>query len=727
MPYQTATNPDTGEKVINVDGAWKPLESSATHPDSGEKAYKVGGKWLTGEPAAAKPPAATDNKQDQSDDKESSTLENVAGAYVEPAAHVASEMLAAPAAGVASLYKLATAPWGKKASEASKAAQSTQQAMTYQPRTDAGKAISGAADSVLGLVGKGADAATDGIAENETVKKVIGAEGAKYLQAGSNAALQAIPALLGLKGAKVAAVAPEAAAETFVKSKTGLDWDSMPKGVKEQLTQLAKDDPKALDRIKPAAVERQARFEENNVPATKGQMERNKTQLTKEENQQKDSNSNVAKIHDAQDERFHQILDEEVKKIGPSPAADTRGGVGDSVQGAAREKAAGAKTGYDKDFETARNTEPNAQVSASPLRDLLQKSPHLQNLDFVKSWLAKAKLEVEIPGTKGKPGTPASKSTYPDGTPVVRAKPGTPGTPSITAYKGVTLNDLFDLRTDATAIAKKGGKEGYYASQVARVIDKSMEEVPAAAKNWRKAIDSYKAYKTEFKDQGRVAALVENKRSAKGDPRIAREDTFQHSIVTGSAKNVSQIKQTLTTGGAKGVQAWKDLQAETLRYLQEKASGKREIQGETGSRQFNSSFLDHFNELDKDGKIDVIFDKPTATRLRGVAKMVHDARTKPGKGTSGSDSVPRFMALTQGEKMSLIPGGQYIRAVGNAIESVHGRAMKGKENAKAKLSDLAESAHKAGKEAKSKIRKAYTLRGYAAGAAGQPQPKDDDE
>jgi hypothetical protein len=581
-------------------------------------------------------------------------------------------------------------------------------------------------DAVASVPGKVADAATSGIAENETVKKALGAKGSEYLQAGLNTAIQAVPAVLGVKGAK-GAVAPEAAAEAFVKGKTKLDWDSMPKGVKEQLTQLAEKDPKALDRIKPAAVERQARFEENNVPATKGQMERNKTQLTKEENQQKDSNSNVAKIHDAQDERFHQILDEEVKKIGPSPGADTRGGVGDSVQGALRGKAAASKENYDALYTKARETEPNAQVSAKPLYSLLDNKPHLQHLDFVKSWLSKAKLQEDVPGVKGTPGKSPSKILDASGKPVDPGTPGTPGTPGYTRTRGITLNELDDLRSDASAIAKKGGKDGFYASQVVRAIDKSMEQVPAAAKNWRAAIDAFTKHKEEFKDQGRIAKLVENKKSAKGDPQIAREDTFQHSIVGGSAKNVAQLKQSLTTGGPKGAQAWKDLQAETLRYLQEKASGKREIQGETGSRQFNSSFLDHFNELDKDGKIDVIFDKPTANRLRAVAKMVHDARTKPGKGTSGSDSVPRFMALTQGEKMSLIPGGHIIRAVGNAVESVHGRAMKNRENARAKLSDLSESAHKANKESKSKTRRAYTLRGYAAGQAGQPQPKDDDE
>lgn len=46
MALKTATNPTTGESVVQVDGAWQPITQSATNPE-GVKAYLVGGKWLT--------------------------------------------------------------------------------------------------------------------------------------------------------------------------------------------------------------------------------------------------------------------------------------------------------------------------------------------------------------------------------------------------------------------------------------------------------------------------------------------------------------------------------------------------------------------------------------------------------------------------------------------------------------------------------------------------------
>lgn len=734
MPYQTATNPDTGEKIINIDGAWKPLEASATHSDSGEKAYKVNGKWMTGEPGSkqsAQPAQAA--PQDESEPGVMSQIGNVAknaaGAVIEPAARVITGAAALPLEAGASLYKLATAPWGKKASEASKASQQVAHDFTYQPETEGGKTTSGIVDAVAKIPQDIANKVTDGIADNESVKKVLGAKGSEYLQAGLNTAIQAIPAVLGVRGAKGGLSVADAttAAQDFVKTKTKADWNSMPQPMKDRLVEVAKSDPKALERLKPEAIERQARFQKYDVPASKGQIERDKNQLTQEENQFKTKNSNVAKINDAQDERFHQILDEEVKKIGPSPGADTRGGVGDSVQGALGGRKAASEANYDALYAKARATEPDAQVSASPLSRLLDNKPHLQHLDFVEHWIDKADLKETIPATKGTPGTPPSKILNANGKPVNPGTPGTPGRPPFTFNRGLTLNELDDLRTEAVGVASKGGKDGFYASQVVKAIDRSMEKVPEAAKNWKAAIDAFRTHKQEFSDQGRIRALVEPKKGAKGDPAVAREDVFQHSIIKGSARNVEQVKTSLSNAGPEGAQAWKDLQAETLRHLGEKASGRREIQGETGSRQFNSSFVDTFNELDKDGKIDIIFDKPTATKLRDLAKMVHDARTKPGKGTSGSDTVPRALALTAGEKMTLLPGGHYLRAAGNLAETIHKRANAARQNTKARMSTLDEMARQSAKSRNSSLTLRNYRRAYAVGQANKQDDTEDDK
>jgi hypothetical protein len=55
MAVQTATNPDTNEKVILVDGAWLPVSQTATNPDTGARAYLANGSWIVDDTPPAAP------------------------------------------------------------------------------------------------------------------------------------------------------------------------------------------------------------------------------------------------------------------------------------------------------------------------------------------------------------------------------------------------------------------------------------------------------------------------------------------------------------------------------------------------------------------------------------------------------------------------------------------------------------------------------------------------
>jgi hypothetical protein len=52
MALQTATNPETGERLALIGDAWQPIKQSATNKE-GVKAYLIGDSWLTDEPPAA--------------------------------------------------------------------------------------------------------------------------------------------------------------------------------------------------------------------------------------------------------------------------------------------------------------------------------------------------------------------------------------------------------------------------------------------------------------------------------------------------------------------------------------------------------------------------------------------------------------------------------------------------------------------------------------------------
>lgn len=52
---QTATNPQTGERIVHMGGQWVPFTQSASNPETGERLFLVEGQWRGAQPAAAQP------------------------------------------------------------------------------------------------------------------------------------------------------------------------------------------------------------------------------------------------------------------------------------------------------------------------------------------------------------------------------------------------------------------------------------------------------------------------------------------------------------------------------------------------------------------------------------------------------------------------------------------------------------------------------------------------
>lgn len=150
----------------------------------------------------------------------------------EGALHLASQIPASLASGAASAYQLATSPSGSRVSNANKASAATQQAWTYQPRSDAGKAVAGATDATLGLIPKGADYVGTGVQKGAEALGV-NPMAAAGIGGGVSTLLQSVPAIFGAKGgARVAAKIPEAIASDTVKTaaKTPEETQTIAKG-----------------------------------------------------------------------------------------------------------------------------------------------------------------------------------------------------------------------------------------------------------------------------------------------------------------------------------------------------------------------------------------------------------------------------------------------------------------------------------------------------------------
>lgn len=412
----------------------------------------------------------------------------------------------------------------------------------------------------------------------------------------------------------------KAAAQEYIDKHTSLKWEELPARMKAALVEMGKD-AKSLLNLSPEDLERQARLSKLNLPATRGHVTRDLSQITREENLSR-TDPTIRNIHAEQDRILHEHLDTLRGETGGK--ASTPGQVGQSVQGAARGKLDALRKDYQETYDRAKESGAGLDpADISPLKAWLASPTNKRNAGY----LTKAIKDYEGRGEKGR--------FIPQG--------------------HVSINNLEEIRKEAAASARKPGPEGHFAKEATRVIDQILDR--SGSNIYREARTKFKAVKDEFDRQGRVAALVKQKGMSR-DRAVALEDTFDSVVRKGSNEQLQAVKQTLTTGGtaetrAKGEQAWKDLQGATIDYLKEAAAGKRGIQGEKGQLQFNSSFIEAVNELDKDGKLDTLFGPGTSARLRDITQAVRDVRTKPAGRIAGSDTVPRIINLL--ERLGRVP------------------------------------------------------------------------
>ena len=572
-----------------------------------------------------------------------------------------SQVVMAPLAGLAGA---ASAPF-VGADKAADIVQSVQGA-AYTPKSDVGQqAVENVSKPFTWFAGKA----------NRAGEVVADVTGSPALGAAANTAIQAVPAFLtkgsrapfvsageAVTGAVRKAAAPAAAkaaaaqaqsastaaaaasAETYART-AGLDWAGLADSVKTRLTDIARTAGE-LEKLDPQALVRYARLQslEPPVPATRGQITRDPVQLRNEGNVS--ATADGAPIRDthlaannallANLERLKGQVSGTGKTAAVATSAEEAGG---TVQGAVRGKAAAGKANYDRLFKAARETEPDARAPLAPVTDLLTNNPEIQHLGWVQSWLNKAaKARQNLDGATRPAGAAAEGPV---------------------AMTDATLAELADLRSQASAIARTGGKEGLYAGNVVGAIDEAMQAVPAGAKAWRAALDAFKAHKTEFAEQGAVGKLVDN--ASRTDRATALERTID-TITNGPIEGIRQVKRSLLTGGdaatrTAGRQAMREIRAGVIERIKKEATPSA-AENVDGSPNLSAAKLK--GAIDNLGpqKLDEIFGAGTAKQITKILQATVDVKTLPPTAAVGSSTLANVLAfLGKGiEKVPLVGG-----------------------------------------------------------------------
>lgn len=122
------------------------------------------------------------------------------------------------------------------------------------------------------------------------------------------------------------------------------------------------------------------------------------------------------------------------------------------------------------------------------------------------------------------------------------------------------------------------------------------------------------------------------------------EDVFRRSILNGSVDDIRQVRRVLQRSGDQGMQAWKELQGQTLKNIKDQAIGS--ARDSAGNPTISAHALNKaVTGLDNSGKLDFIFGKKGAETIRTLNDVVNSVRTSPEGAVNTSNTASVLAGL----------------------------------------------------------------------------------
>lgn len=342
---------------------------------------------------------------------------------------------------------------------------------------------------------------------------------------------------------------------------------------------------------------------------TPGQISRDTAALRREQELAKqEGGKDIRDLYMDNNSKILQNIDTFLDETGAeSPNLRTTGKVVDKVL---IDRVKAAKTQISDAYEKAKSAgELDQSVDVQPLRDWLSgyeaeiktgNAPILANL--------KAKLD----------------GLSPDGQPL-------------------TVKQIEELRKSSNKVAKSNPVNQAFMPEIGKQLDAVTDGLPGFDE-YRKARRLHDNYATEFKNVGVINDLL-SKKPGTNDRRVAFEDVFNRAILQGSLDDVRHVRNTLTkqSAGSDGVQAWKELQGETLKYIRDEIT-KGVTTNERGDTVVAAA---QFNRAMKnlDDKLDFLFPKGGSEKLRTLMDASKDVLTLPPGAANTSGTASSLIAM----------------------------------------------------------------------------------
>jgi len=210
----------------------------------------------------------------------------------------------------------------------------------------------------------------------------------------------------------------------------------------------------------------------------------------------------------------------------------------------------------------------------------------------------------------------------------------------------VRLRDLEEVRKLINKNTQYGTPNAAYGGELKGLIDQATEGKGGELYQQARKLRIEQARK--FENRAIVSRLVSNIKNM-DDPKVAADKVFKRSILDGSPEEIKFLRQTLRTSGASGRQAWSELQGATVRHLQEVATQGVNMTSENLPVISTAKLNQELGKLEKNGRLDVIFDPKMAQTLRDLNDVVRYVNTVPPGTSINNSGTARTLMAALGE------------------------------------------------------------------------------
>jgi len=202
----------------------------------------------------------------------------------------------------------------------------------------------------------------------------------------------------------------------------------------------------------------------------------------------------------------------------------------------------------------------------------------------------------------------------------------------------ITLKQAESLRQTFQRAGFEGADQ-FHGGSLKRAFD--LETEGMGGDLYKKARQTRIDQARKFENRAIVARLIKNRKGME-DPQVAADQVFRKSILNSSPEEITFLKRVLVTSGKDGQQALKELQGATVRHLRDEATKGMGMDSQDRPLISPAKLHQSVQALDANGRLDVILGKKNAQIVRDLDDVVRYVTTVPpgtlvnSSGTAGT-------------------------------------------------------------------------------------------